>query len=98
MSILLSFLTLFLRFVLHLSLSFTFFIFSCLIFSTSPGFTKVNFSSGSGEDMPLDLSFMDQTTPTPQSSVCPPYDSDMADAYFTKSHFLSLDLFSLTSS
>ena len=49
-------------------------------------------------DLSLDMSFLDQTTPTPQSSMHPPGDSNVAAARSTVSHFLGLDLLSLSTS
>ena len=46
----------------------------------------------------LDLSFLDHTTPTPQSSIHPPSDSDVVVACYTMRHFLGLDLLSLFTS
>ena len=48
--------------------------------------------------MPLDLSFLDQTTPTPSSSVCPPCDSNVVVAHFTMSYFLGFNILSLSTS
>ena len=49
-------------------------------------------------DLSLDLSFLDQTTLAPQSLVRPPSDSDVATTNSIVSHFLSLDLLSLSTS
>ena len=49
-------------------------------------------------DFSLELSFLDKTTPAPQCSICPLRDSDVAVACFTMSHFLGLDLISLSTS
>ena len=47
----------------------------------------------------LDLSFLDQKTPAPQSLVHPPpSDSDVVTAPSTMSHLLGLDLLSLSTS
>ena len=43
-------------------------------------------------DFSLDLSFLDQTTPTPQSLVRPLSDSDLATARSTVIYLLGLDL------
>ena len=49
-------------------------------------------------DFFLDLSFLDQTTSAPRSSVCPPSDSNMAATRSIVSHLLGLDLLSLSTS
>ena len=63
MSIFLSLLPLFLRFVLNLSLSFAFFLsFPTLYFPFFQASSKSTFQIEAVIDMPLDLSFLDQTT------------------------------------
>ena len=46
----------------------------------------------------LDLSFLDQITPAPQSSIHPHSDLDVDATHSTISHFLGLDLLSLSTS
>ena len=48
-------------------------------------------------DIPLDLSFLDQTTPALQYLARPPNDSDVAAIRSTMNHLLSLDMLSLSS-
>ena len=48
--------------------------------------------------MPLDFSFLDQTTYAPHSLACPPSDSDVVATCSTVSHLLGLDLLSLSTS
>ena len=48
------------------------------------------------EDLPLDLSFLDQTTPSLTSLLHPPSDFDNAATHSIVSHFLNLDLLSLS--
>ena len=47
-------------------------------------------------DFSLELSFLDQTAPAPQSLVRPPSDSDVAATCSIVSHLLGLDLLSLS--
>ena len=47
-------------------------------------------------DLSSELSFLDQTTPAPQSSVRPPSDSDVAATRSNVIHFLGLDLLSFS--
>ena len=98
MSILLSLLPL--QFVLHLYLSFTLFIFSCLIFSISSSFIEVNFSNRDRDRHVFGFVFFgpDQTTPAHQSSVRPLNDSNVAAIHSTVSHFLCLNLLSPSTS
>ena len=44
----------------------------------------------------MDLSFLDKTSPAPQSLVHPPSDSYMARSPYTISHLLGLDILSLS--
>ena len=48
--------------------------------------------------MQLDFSFLDQITPTHQSSVCPPSDSNVVVACSIVGYLLGLDLLSLSTS
>ena len=49
-------------------------------------------------DIYLNLFLLDQTTPALNSLACPPSDSNVVVSHSTMSHFLSLDLLSLSSS
>ena len=92
MNTLLSLLPFFLLFVLLLYLSFTFFIFPGLIFFISPGFTEVKFSSRGG----YRLVFSRPNHSCLQSSMQPPCDSDVATTCSIMSHFLNLNIISLS--
>ena len=96
MSILLGLLLL--RLVLHLHLSPVFFFSLPYIFHFLQVSSISAFQIEAEKDFLLDLSFLDQTTPTPQHLIRPPSDSDMAFARSTVSHLLGLDLLSLSTS
>ena len=71
------------------------FLFLCLIFYILPVSPRLAFQIEAEMDLSLDLSFLDQTTPAPQSSVCPPSDLDVVATRSIVRHLLGLDLLSL---
>ena len=83
-----------LRFVRHLHFPLYFFL--CIIFSILQVSSRSNFQIEVETDLSLDLSFLDHTTPTPQSSVRLPSDLDVATTCSTMSHLLGLDMLSLS--
>ena len=95
MSVLLSLLII--RFILHIHLSPIFFFFA-LYFPFLQVSQRSAFQIEAKTDLSLDLSFLDKTTPAPQSLVCPPSDSDVDATHYTVSHLLGLDLLSLSTS
>ena len=95
MSVLLSLLII--RFILHIHLSPVFFFFA-LYFPFLQVSLRSAFQIKAKTDLSLDLSFLDKTTPAPQSLVHPSSDSDVDATHYTMSHLLGLDLLSLSTS
>ena len=79
-------------------LYFSYNLFSRLIFSFFQASLRSAFQIEAEMDLSLDLSFLNHITPTPQSSMRLPSDSNVVASRFTMSQFHYLDLFFLSTS